>query len=207
MKILIFEISAFTQSLLHFAHHCRFQQRDLAGFQCVVWWIHETIWVLFFMRHNGHNILQWHGRVFVGGPPLIHSSIWVPACDGWVAFCEDREQVRCWSVILPWHYLEQQEAHKCIAHTWEKVTEKNGEQQQIASQSHYWSHNNMLPSLPHWSMWTEGSGDLEGELWRCDINLVWVFFTFYNEFFVLPSQGKNKKADDIIFHFWFFLVI
>lgn len=65
----------------------------LAGIQFVVWWIHETIWVLFFMRHNGHNILQWHGNVFVGGPPKIHSSIWVPVFDDWVAFGEDWVQL------------------------------------------------------------------------------------------------------------------
>lgn len=65
----------------------------LAGIQVVVWWIHKTIWVLFFMRHNGHNILQWHGNVFVGGPPRIHSSIWAPVFDDWVAFGKDWVQV------------------------------------------------------------------------------------------------------------------
>lgn len=44
-----------------------------------------------------------------------------------------------WSVILLWHYLEQEKAQRDIAHTQEKVTEKNGKQQQIASPAHYWS--------------------------------------------------------------------
>lgn len=54
--------SFWESSLLHFAHRCTF------GIQFVVLWIHEAIWILFFMRHNGDNILQWHGNVFVGGP-------------------------------------------------------------------------------------------------------------------------------------------
>lgn len=70
---------------------------------------------------------------------------------GW-HFAEDRVQV--WlrvAAILPGHYLEQQETHRYIAHTCEKVTEKNGEQRQIASLSHYCSvFHNMLPSVPHW---------------------------------------------------------
>lgn len=35
-----------------------------AAIHSAVWWTHETLWVLFSMRRNGHNILQWRGNVF-----------------------------------------------------------------------------------------------------------------------------------------------
>lgn len=102
------------------------------------------------------------------------------------------------SEILPWYYLEQQEAHICIAHTWEKVTEKNGEQRQIASPSHYWS---WLPQYVAQSATLQGrrgkwASDSGQELWRCYINLVFVCATLplsTNSSF-LPPQGNHGRV-------------
>lgn len=107
--------------------------------------------------------------------------------------CGDR------SVIVPWYYLEQQETHRYIAHTWEKVTEKNGEQWQIASPSHYWS---LLPQcVCHTGgpTWTMGS-DTGREFWLCYINLRWVFSTCQQSFCFRSSGELGTAGEPRIIH-------
>lgn len=117
-----------------------------------------------------------------------------------------------WSVILLWHYLEQQKAQRDIAHTQEKVTEKNGKQQQIASPAHYWS---FLPQCyPVWHaggpMWTIGS-----DLGQEQVNLVWVLPSSQHNLFsclfdLLRWKRKRKKKEMTlfrifaVFNFWLY---
>lgn len=139
------------------------------------------------------------GRIFDGDTamslwadhPEIHSSLCVCVFDDWVAFSGDWVQVR-WHVcvILPRHYLEQQEAHRYVPHTWEKVTEKNGEQRQIASPSHYRS---LLPLYVSQPATLEGSCELwaliQAENFDCRINLAREFVPLINTILCFTSSG------------------
>lgn len=141
--------------------------------------MHETMWGLFIMKHNEHNILQWHGNVFASWPPLIHSSIWVPVFDDWVAFCEDGVQVWgqvCDSALTLFRTAGGTQIH--CTHLRKGHREKWRTAANCLSIPLLVFVTTICYPLCHTGqpVWTVGC-DLRRELLLCYINQVWVFST------------------------------
>lgn len=115
----------------------------------VVGWIHHTLWVLFLMCHNGHSIWLWPSEVFVGGPGLkyFHQSESLRLMTLWHLVKTECRYGGSFGIV-PWHYLEQRETQRYVVHTWEKVTQRDGELGQIAFPSRFcfWSQPYVIQS-------------------------------------------------------------